>query len=247
MSFGSFSAKWARGGLAILAFVLIFAVSAVATTWIHLALVVRGRAVAVPDLYGMTLEEAQQHCLELGLVLVSDAAGLHSSVVAKDRILFQSPQPGSQIKAGRRLEATLSLGPELRRVPKLVGESLNFSQMLIRQAESNAGMIARFPSSLAAKGRVLAQSPPAGSEPGLDNAVSLLVSEGSPAPYYLTPDFEGKSYPLVKKFLDGHGFRTVVKIRGGDPSQLPRVMRQFPQAGYPIQKTHPITLEINRE
>ncbi|MCB1049734.1 MAG: PASTA domain-containing protein [Acidobacteria bacterium] len=226
---------------------LLLGLSMAAAAWIQISSVVKGREVDVPDLYGMSLDQARERAESMGLILVQDPNSVHSDVVAEGQILFQVPQPHRHIKSGRRLEVTVSLGPEIKKIPNLTGESVNFAGILLKQAETVPGQIARIPSGLAPKGRILAQNPPGGSELGLMSGVSLLVSDGPVAPYYVTPNLTGKSYPLVKKFLDDNDFRVVVKIKGGDPSQVPTVLRQYPQAGYPIQKNHPITLEINRE
>lgn len=225
----------------------VFGLVVAASTWFQLSSVVSGRAVDVPDLYGLTLDEAREGLENLGLVMVEDPVPVYNDVVTQGRILYQVPQPKKRIKTGRQVEVTLSLGPEEKTVPDLTGESVNFSEMILARRETQPGTLSHVPHPAIAKGRILAQNPPAGQSLGLMNGVSLLVSEGPFEPYYVTPHLVGKSYPEIKKFLDDHDFRVVVKVRGGDPSEPPTILRQFPQAGYPIQKNHPITLEVNRE
>jgi len=217
------------------------------TTWVAIKREVSGRVVEVPDLYGLEMEAASDVVDGLGLRLIVEDQTIYSNVVNRGGVLFQIPKPGKKIKAGRTVEITVSAGPETKRVPALVGEPLNFAYILAGQADTEINRISRIHTNNAAKGRIVAQNPKPGNELGIQHGISVLVSDGDPTTWYVTPRLEGKSYHDVKKFLDREGFRVVTKYKRDPDAPTQVVIRQNPQPGYPLQDGQTITLEVNRD
>lgn len=219
----------------------------VLSTWFTIKRVVSGRVIEVPNLYGLNRTDALDQANALELNLWVGGQKIHSNVVPEDCILFQVPKPGKKIKAGRTIEITLSAGPEEQRVPDLFNQPLRFSQMLLQQIDTEIAKTSRTFSDQIPKGRVLAQNPQSGELMGLRDGVSVLLSDGTAKTWYVTPDFVGMDYPEVKRFLDRHGLRTISKFKSVEEGAGQLVMRQIPQAGYPLHIDQTITLEVNKE
>ncbi|CAM2006142.1 PASTA domain-containing protein [Acanthopleuribacter pedis] len=225
-----------------------FGVGAVAGTWFYLRHMVAGRVVEVPDLYDLPRDEAVQILKDHRLVVVVDEdAGIHSSAVKAGRVLLQIPRPGQRVKEGREIEMILSAGEEVKAIPQLVGESLGFSQTLLERADSKVALISRIPTNSNNRGRILAQHPEPGGDLGIRSGVSLLVSDGQQAEWYVMPDLAHRDYAEVKTFLDKHEFRVVTKYKSFDRGLGQVVLEQRPHPGYPINKNQNITLVVNRD
>ncbi|MCB1044566.1 MAG: PASTA domain-containing protein [Acidobacteria bacterium] len=224
----------------------IMSVAGALSTWITIKKSISGHVIQVPDLCGLSIEDATRTIEPLGLTLSITQTPVHNNVVAKDNILFQRPNPGKHIKSGRQLVVTLSAGPELKLIPSLVGEPLNFAEILTAQADTEITKVSRTPSAVR-KGRIMAQSPKPGEEIGIRHGMSVLISDGDEPKWYVAPDFRGRSFGEVKKFLDEHGFRVVAKFKDFQPGWGPVVLRQIPQPGYPIRAEQTINLEVNKD
>ena len=217
-------------------------------TWLYLKNFIQGEVVIVPDLLGLTIEEARNRIERLDLVFhIDDGQRVYSDVIKKDRVYLQSPRPNRKIKSGRVIEVTISAGPEEKRIPHLRGETLNFSETLLSEVGKKPEIIARAPSSVFARGRVLDQNPKGGESPDLERPIALLISDGPDERWRLMPDLRGKDYAVVKAFLDRHEFRTLTKYDAEDETLGPVVLRQIPLPGFPVNKSQTITLIVNKD
>ena len=215
-------------------------------TWFTIKSAITRKVIEVPDFCGLPMDRAQSQATENGLILEVNERTLHNNVVGKDQVLYQTPNPGKKIKAGRTVVLTLSAGPESKKIPSLMGEPLNFAEILSAQADTEITKISRT-FSQQRKGRIVDQHPSAGEEIGVDPGISVLISEGDAPTWYVTPDFRGKDFAEVKRFLDEHGFRVVAKFKDIEPGWGQVIMRQIPQAGYPVNSDQTITLEVNKD
>jgi beta-lactam-binding protein with PASTA domain len=116
-----------RNGVLALCFIVIF------VFFVHLILNLstrHGQAFDVPDLGGLTMDEARTAAREANLTLeVNDSLYLPGRTGGV--ILEQHPSPGSKVKSGRRIFLTInSYNPKMAPIPYVTGFSL-------RQAKNN--------------------------------------------------------------------------------------------------------------
>ncbi|RNE48149.1 Stk1 family PASTA domain-containing Ser/Thr kinase [Corynebacterium alimapuense] len=78
----------------------------------------------VPDITNMTPQEAADALEAAGLELEQQVDEANSEAVEIGRIIAQSPAAGSQLSKGSSVSITVSTGPELVRVPSLIGMQL---------------------------------------------------------------------------------------------------------------------------
>ncbi|MHB1089999.1 MAG: PASTA domain-containing protein, partial [Ilumatobacteraceae bacterium] len=76
----------------------------------------------VPLIVGMTLEQATALANDLRLVLVAGEPAL-TNAAAKDLIGAQAPVPGTQVARDSTLMYSISLGPDLVKLPNIVGNN----------------------------------------------------------------------------------------------------------------------------
>jgi beta-lactam-binding protein with PASTA domain len=106
------------------------------------------------------------------------------SAAEKGMILEQDPQPGTIVKAGRRIRLVISQGARLSAVENVVGRTLNDVRIEIAQAAASGfGLITLkepflYKTSEAPAGTILEQNPQAGTPLGGPMELALVVSRG---------------------------------------------------------------------
>jgi beta-lactam-binding protein with PASTA domain len=161
------------GALAMLAVGLLSA-------FLAMRLAIHGREVEVPNLAGLTVQEAIDQTTHAGLTLNVENR-FYSTVTPSGRVLSQSPSPGSKVRREWAVRITESLGPQRVSVPNVIGMTERAATVNIRRLSLELGTVAYVPAP-GPPGIVLTQSPTPAAE-GIDGPrISLLVSESETAP-----------------------------------------------------------------
>ncbi len=137
-------------------------------------------SVEVPDLSGMTEEEARA---------ALEAAGLHAAAVAFDhsatvpagQVMNQTPPAGSTVEEDSLVHFVISTGPLMVTVPDVTGMAEANATETIENALLNIGSITTATSATVEAGNVISQNPPAGAVVQEGESVDIQVSAG-PAP-----------------------------------------------------------------
>lgn len=142
----------------------------------------QGREVKVPDLSGLTLEQAEEKLKELDLELGKTSTDFSESV-KKDKIIDQNPRKNEKVQAGSEIDVTVSLGKEEDdvknvKVPNFVG---NYEEDAISLANENGltvGNITYKYSDKYEKGVVISQSIAAKTQVAEHSSIDFVVSRG---------------------------------------------------------------------
>ncbi len=131
---------------------------------------------AVPNVAGNTLPQAQRALAEAGLSL-GRVTRIHSDAHERERIMAQSPPAGAAAIRGATVAVLQSLGPweETVTMPDVRGREMVTAINLLRelQVEIRVG----FEGSVSRQGQVVAQEPPAGSKVKVGDQVQITVGE----------------------------------------------------------------------
>ena len=205
-----------------------------------------GETVRVPDLTGMTFDEAYSELSAKKLTLVQAGIQLHEKY-EKGQIIIQDPPDGSRLKLLQEIKVVLSGGKEKVIVPRMRGRSFQLISTTLDEYGLFKGRDAHVYSPAYSAGRIIAQSPLAEQEVPKGTRVSFLVSEGERGRKYLMPDLIGRREADARAQLEARGFR-VADIR---PTYYPGVesgiiVNQFPRQGSPVQTRNLITLEVSK-
>ena len=222
------------------AVVLVAAVSA----YITVRRSVSGRDIVVPEVIGMTADEATAALRKQALVL-EPVAERHDAHIEAGHILAQEPAPGSTIKAERKVKVVLSLGEEGAVIPELRGSAARGAQIALQQQGYRlAGQVYAY-SRKEDENLVIAQDPPAGGAGVKEGRVSLLVSRGKPPVVYVMPDLTGRSEAEARRFLERAGLRPGPARHQADaPGSPGTVVAQRPEAGYPVRAGDLVSLTL---
>jgi serine/threonine-protein kinase len=233
---------WGAGKVLLLGGALVLTYTLFALASMRIAL--KTREVMVPQLAGMTVNDASTALAEVGLSLKVEEGRKVDPKVPPGQILAQDPPSGSRTRRERSVRAWISAGPRSTIVPALVGESERSAQIRASQQGFVVGPTAEIRSADYALGAVVAQNPPPKSK---SDTVSLLVNRGERAATYVMPDLIGVNGDRVADLLRARGFRVAVvgdHPYPGVPGGI--VLRQNPQAGFQIAPGEAISIEVSR-
>ena len=131
----------------------------------------------VPDLIGLDLEVAATRAREAGLGLGPIDSMYHPSA-STGSILGQSPLPGQLALPGAAIEFAISLGPEHRAVPDMIGQHERRARVLL--GANGFSVAVDSVEGEEPAGQVVGMEPEAGSGVTLPFEVRLAISLGPP-------------------------------------------------------------------
>ncbi|MBK5246547.1 MAG: Stk1 family PASTA domain-containing Ser/Thr kinase [Peptostreptococcaceae bacterium] len=192
-----------KAAAAVLALICAIPVSALILSGI--SAVGASENIEVPNLSGMTYEEAEVALQEVRLTI-----GKGDEVIDNDfekgQIVSQIPTSGSKVKAGKSVVVSISKGVVEGMVPNLVGKSLEDALFLLDKYGFNQGS-ATVEASEMPKNIVINQSPEAGLEVKPGTTINISVSEG---PQKTAPDVIGMN------ILDAEAVLNSADLKVGD-------------------------------
>ncbi|MDU2583120.1 MAG: Stk1 family PASTA domain-containing Ser/Thr kinase [Anaerococcus hydrogenalis] len=141
-----------------------------------------GREVKVPDLSGMTLDQAEEKLKELDLELGKTSTDFSESV-KKDTIIDQEPRKNEKVQAGSEVDVTVSLGKEEPdtenvKVPNFVGDYEEDAINIAVENKLTVGNITYKYSDKYEKDVVMSQSIPANTQVAENSTINFVVSNG---------------------------------------------------------------------
>lgn len=187
--------------------------------------------VTVPDLSGLSAPEAVRLLSALGLTGVPGE--VFDESVPQGEVVGTLPAAGGRAVAGEEVEVQVSVGPEPRTVPEVVGEASTVAFAALGRADLQVGGVTRRFSADDEPGTVLAVEPAAGAEVPRDTPVRVVVATA--AAIVEVPDLVGLTEESARRFAADVGIGisvTTETLAAGDP-RGGFVMRQTPVAGSP--------------
>ena len=232
--------KKALIGLGILiALVLVF-------DFILLPLYVSGTEVNVPNVVGMTEEEAfttlEDADFEPQIADTSFGVSLPPG-----RIFLQKPEAGKIVKEGRTIYLFLSGGEQIISVPILKGKSVRDARLALERIGLKLGNIDEVPSTHP-KDMVFDQQFAEGTRLAKGQSVGISVSIGKGSGNISVPDLIGKSLTEAKRILSDSTL-VIGKVNYQiSSSLLPNtVLDQYPAPGNKLNMGNAVDLFITKE
>ena len=196
---------------------------------------------AVPATAGLTQEEAEAKLDEAGFEVRVERA--NSSSVEEGRVIHSEPSAGTTATNGSAVTIVVSRGPKLIRVPVVVGSQRSVAVQQLRGRGLLAAVSEEASDSPA--GQVISQSPDAGTELEPGATVSVVVSEGETR--VRVPNVIGKLRREAVETMRGSGLGPFVEEEETEvPSQVGRVIDQFPPPGKEVEEGAEVTLVVGK-
>ena len=201
------------------------------------------KEVAVPNLFGLTEQEARDALGKGGLELVWVVYqnGVQTTV-QKGRVLNQTPAAATTVEKGAAVDIVLA-GDAGVPTPDVVGKTQGDAITDIQAAGLRVGKIDQVADAKIPVGQVIAQTPPAKEIAALGAGVDLKLSMGPPVT--TVPNVVGKTKGDAEKALKDAGFTTVAtEVFSDTPSG--QVASQAPAAGVALGTGAAVTLSVSK-
>ena len=135
--------------------------------------------ISAPDLYNLTLDEAQRSLDKLNLNIRVNIEDEYSNEVEKGKIISQQPMSGATLQEGDTVTLVLSKGPMKGNIPNVVGLTLGEAGNILKENKLSLGNIKYEYSDTYNNGIVISQDPKSGSENNQEwGTVNVVVSKG---------------------------------------------------------------------
>jgi serine/threonine-protein kinase len=225
---------------------LVFIVVAGVAFWYALVHTVHRGTLAVPDLRGETIEQAERLTHDLGVSVTVDDTGVFSTATPPGAIADQDPPPGFHVKVGSSVTVRLSLGGERVAIPNVRGESLQGTLRGLEQLGLEPGRRVQL-NGQSGGDRILATEPPIGADVAPGTEVSLLVNVAPHDDLWVMPSLLSRTRDETRRFCRDHSLRLGQIHEVGYPG-LPHglVLRQYPPAGSPLSRGDIITVWVSQ-
>lgn len=227
---------------AVLIILDLFLASSIAA--FHITL--RGETVVVPDLTGLTMDEAREKLSKDKLTLIQVGVLLHERL-ERGKIILQDPKGDSRVHYDEFVRVFLSAGKEKVAVPGMIGRSFQTINAVLAEADLRKGKVSHVHTPQYAAGKIISHNPPQDDEVAKDSQISLLVSQGERESKFIMPDLIGKNADQVIEQLKALDFR-VARLRYEQYSGIREgiIIGQFPPQGFPVQKRNLISFVVSK-
>jgi len=196
--------------------------------------------VRVPDLVGLTEDEAQGRLDRLGLEYTV-RSGVTHRLAPEGAVLAQDPLPGQYSRPGAPVYVSVSRGPELHVLPDVAGLSERQAMIVLERLGYQVG-VERITHTLE-QGRAVSTRPEAGTELAVPAEVTLVVSEGRPV--VEVPELVGRHIDDAETALDGTGLELGAITYDPQALEAPgRIVGQYPPAGYSLREGEAVEVRV---
>ncbi|HNY31175.1 MAG TPA: PASTA domain-containing protein [Fibrobacteria bacterium] len=135
--------------------------------------------VAIPDLTGLSADQATEKLAEAGLDPVIDSERRRADRIGPDLVALQRPAPGDSVKKGHVVRLWLSAGPSTVPVPDLSGQDSSEAFTRLEEAGLVLESIESMTTSRFPMGKVARTEPQGGTLLVRGSSVKIIFSLGS--------------------------------------------------------------------
>jgi serine/threonine protein kinase len=199
-------------------------------------------AVTVPNLVGMTEDQARDTLDEAGLKMQKESEYITSESQQTGVVVEQDPTQGASLNKGESV--TVKISDEMR-IPNVVGQTQSEAESTLKKQQVTVIEVSKTPVTDSTQvGKVVQQDPPGGSLISPDTRVTLEI--GEEAETVEVPDVVGLSQDNAETSLKNAGF--LVKVQEQNDPTIPSgdVISQSPAANQEAGKGSTVTIVVSK-
>jgi serine/threonine-protein kinase len=231
----------------VIVIIIGFAVFILIDSIIMPSYVQKGKTTKVPDVIGLSLEEAKKKLREAGLE-PKEAEYKTDKRYEIGIVTLQNPLAESEVKYGRGVYLTISGGEELVDVPNLKGISIREATFNLERNGLKLGMISYETSEEMFANTIIRQGIPPNTKVKSGNHIEVTVSQGRATDMHPVPDVTLKTLAEVEKLLMDGGFQVGKITYQTNLDLLPNtILEQYPHSGELVRLGRPIDLIITQK
>jgi len=192
-----------------------------------------------PDVRGMEYEAARTKFYGVGLLTEVRAKEFDDSV-PEGNVLSQFPDPGEQVKKGRKIAVTVSRGPEAAKIPLLRGINERQARLDLRKGGFSVGNVRKAFHETVPLDAVIETFPPAGTITSRAMDLDLVLSRGPKPTHAVMPNVIGEILSEAKKKVVDAGLKVGAVTYQNNAALVPgTVMSQSasPGANVPLESS----------
>lgn len=199
--------------------------------------------VSVPDLSGLTEDEARTALNKVGLGFKADKEP--SSTVAKGKVISQDKAAGTKIAKNTTITVKISTGEENISIPNVVGKKQIEASNILEDAGFKVAVNQQY-SDTVDSGLVISQTPTASTQSIAGTSVTITVSSGAePAKKATVPNVIGLSESAARQAFDSVGISVTTKTENvSSKSSDGKVIVQSIAAGSSVDVGSSITITV---
>ncbi len=211
-------------------FLIVFIVYAVIDSWILPSMIHSKDMVLIPKVSGTHIDEAKDKLLRMDLLVEVTGEQFNAKVPPKT-VIRQSPNPNTEVKAGRTVYLTISKGKQTVEVPYLIGKSVREAKVVLLNKGFLLKQVVFRNSETIPKDSIIKQNHKHGQFIPIGSEFVLTVSKGSEN-QILVPRLEGMAYEDIEDYLMVNGFVLgEVKYKTSDTYLPGAIIGQYPLPG----------------
>ncbi len=201
--------------------------------------------VLLPNLVGMSREEAEQTAKESNLVFEVSSEEYNKDV-PEGYVISQDPSyiENYNVKEGSTISVVISKGQEKTTVPKVVGMTREEAEKALEDANLEVEVVEET-SRTVQEGYVISQDLDADSEAYAGDTVTIHVSTGTGIKQVTVQNVVGQSEENARTTLEGQGLKVTVNYTEAT-SNDGRVTAQSVTAGTTVDEGTTVTLTVNQ-
>jgi serine/threonine-protein kinase len=205
-----------------------------------------GAEVAVPEVIGHNVDEAEKTVAAAGLVMKTVGTAKDSSL-PEGFVVQQDPEPGITVRKGRTVKVRVSAGLAEVHTPNVVGRTTRQAELILTRIGLNLGEVTSVHDDTVPADHVIDQTPKPRAKVKRGTRVNLLVSVGSEEATILMPtNLVGLTVEEAAKSLKTYEL-TVGTVTTEPSNAVPagRITRQKPDIGEQTKKGQPVDLVVS--
>lgn len=206
-----------------------------------------GQESVVPNLTGLTQEEAETSLKDkgLGLRVIGEEYDLKQPA---GTIIYQMPDSDSKVKKGRKIKVVLSKGGEKATVPQLKGMTYRQAELALANRGLKIGIPVYVSVDSLTRDEVIANFPSTGTVVPLGMEVRVVVNQEQTDTLEIVkvPKFKGDNIRDVSSKIEKLGLK-IGKIEYKVKNKLlpGTVLKQIPKEGAEVRKGSIVELEVS--
>ncbi|MBN1051573.1 Stk1 family PASTA domain-containing Ser/Thr kinase [Clostridium botulinum] len=203
-----------------------------------------GKEVELPNIIGMTLDEAKSKLEGMELTLVD--AGSEKSDEPEGTIIKSDPKAGSSVKAKSKIRVIVSSGQTKVKMPDLREEDTDTANKILQSLNLKIDNVTEEYSDDVPKGQIISQNPSKNTEIDTTTKISVVVSKGAQVRLSTVPNVIGLSLDDAKDRLDNAKLKiSIVEKETNDESKNGIVLSQSIE-GSKVQQWTTVTITIGK-
>lgn len=203
-----------------------------------------GKDVEVPNIIGMTLDDAKSKLEDIELVLVD--AGTEKSDKPEGTIIKIDPKEGSTVKAKSKVRVIVSSGQSKVKMPDLREEDTETANKILQSLNLKIDSTTEEYSDDIPKGQIISQNPAKNTEIDTNTKISVVISKGEQVRLSTVPSVEGLSLDEAKSKLDNSRLKvSIVEEKTDDESKNGIVLEQNKE-GAKVEQWSTVTIKVGK-